>query len=212
MKFKVGLSDLSGTLIDDIEKIYRVVSNVVYDLSGQNLLREEFKETYTLNFPKFYERYGINFEDALKKYFPLYDMCPIDSRIIPGANEFLTELKKDYRLGLVTGARKVHLEQELEFVGLNKEPFEILICGVLKDAENTIGIETALKEIGTKPENVFYLCDHPDDVLMAHEVGVFPIVFSWQYSYSTRENIENVLDGNGKIVSSYKEALNFLLA
>ena len=209
MEFEVGLSDLSGTLIDDLERIYR---KVVYELSGQEILREEFKEKFTLNFPKFYEEYGINFEDALKKYFPIYDMCPIESRIIPGANNFLTELKKDYRLGLVTGARKIHLEKELEFVGLNKEHFEVLICGVLKDAENTIGVETAIKEMGTKPEKVFYLCDHPDDILMCNQIGIFPIVFDWQYGYSTKERIEKSLNGKGKIVSSYDEALDFLRA
>jgi len=93
---------------------------------------------------------------------------------IPGANDLIQRLRKDYRLGIISNAQKLFTDPELEELRL-VDPFEAVILssetGYKKPS--TRMFEVGLQALEVAPDEAIFVGDsYQDDVVGAKQVGL----------------------------------------
>jgi HAD superfamily hydrolase (TIGR01549 family) len=166
------LFDLDGTLLDSFRLHYRAYE-VMFRHFGIEMSRELFLQTYSPNWYRTYEAFGLAAEhwelanslwlDAANKHFP---------ELFPGVSEMLHELSKIYKLGIVTSGSRSRVSKELERLQVAPH-FATVVTGddVTNPKPEAEGLKRALDEINAEPNQAVYVGDALADFEMARAVG-----------------------------------------
>ena len=191
MKFKVVVFDLDGTIIDNVEYVWKMIhEHLGIDDHPQRIKnREDFLSgrisyyewaKYDLDLMK---EHGANREKILKVFE--------NARLMDGALETLETLKREnYKLALISGSLSILLEKFIpdykrifDHVFINRVEFDEK--GEIRDVKPTpfdmshkkTGLIKVCELEGIEPKDVAFVGDHDNDLGIAREAG-FTIAFN----------------------------------
>ncbi len=93
---------------------------------------------------------------------------------VAGAPETIRELKqKGYRLGVVSSGSECRIAREVGDLGLESF-FEIVVCNEQMEHKkpHPEGLETAIRLLGSSPEESCYVGDSPEDIEMGKRANM----------------------------------------
>jgi len=93
--------------------------------------------------------------------------------LLPGARSVLQELRRAYRLGLVTSGSRWRVVRQLRVFGLTRV-FAARVCAgdTPQRKPHPAPLQTAMKRMGIEPHACVYIGDTPEDLEMARRAGV----------------------------------------
>jgi putative hydrolase of the HAD superfamily len=125
-----------------------------------------------------------------KRTGEIYDRMVELAKIDPTMIEFMAELKKSYKLGLLTNSSD-NTRKYIEQAELDKLFDEMVFShevGMIKPDRKIY--EYALKKLAVKPEQVVFIDDKPENVAAAKKLGIRGIIFK-----STKKLKQDFLEG-----------------
>ena len=186
------LFDLSGTLVDDLQAVYKGYVDLCkkYDRKSPSLL--QFREEFKLPYPEFLAENGYNdVMIAINFWQNAYMNHGSSITIFPDVIPTLKELKKQdsIKLGVVSQTPKEQVEQNLRKFNLESYFNNIVLD---KWKPNPKGLLQALDELKTKnPQKVVYIGDMKEDLQAAHAANIQPwAIYREQGSFNTLKNIK----------------------
>jgi HAD superfamily hydrolase (TIGR01549 family) len=184
---KAMLFDMDGTLIDSRQAIYRQLKDFaethflpqptyqqvmehVHQTNLKGLLYKlwpaQFKDSrFAENIAKEIETSYTNF------YMPRY------GKVIDGAIEFLITLKKsEHRIGIVTNASQLMMNQFLKGFNLNNiVNIAISADDIKKPKPNSEGILKALSSINVEASEALFIGDSTSDIIAGKTAGLLTV-------------------------------------
>ena len=143
-------------------------------------------------------------EEYVKEYLKEYLSLP-EAPLYEGTLKTLTELKKDFSLGLVTGKPKVNTVSCLENVGMS-HIFDCMVCA--EDTERAKPyadpLLKALDYFNVKPNEAVYIGDAFNDFKASKAAGVPVIAVTW--GGLRREETEN--ENPDFIADTWEDVIN----
>ena len=158
-----------GVTLDPEEEHARILAtwSQPHDIELKNLLRE----------------YPDRVEEACRIYEEIFfgDAFVSSLTYVKGANELLNRLKINYTLAISTGAHPTVLQKRIMPKFKVPDVFtEIMFGYEIDDPEKNkphpYMLETIMERTGCKPEESIFVGDAKNDVMMARNAGVEPIV------------------------------------
>ena len=206
--------DFNGTLIDDSYLCFEIENDIFKSLGTNiNLTFEEYKDLFVHPVSDYYKRLGLENKNDIyhkinEKFFDEYEKRQkSEVHLFPGVIETLKTLKdKDYNLFILSATEINLLEKQLESLGILSY-FDELIASNKKDAKgkDEYGKEFAIRR-NLNCDNALMIGDTLHDFDVSKVLGVNVLL------YDQGHNSKKVLEETGaKVVSSYKEILNFIL-
>ena len=168
------LFDWDGTLSDTAEASFRCYVRLFAEL-GVPFDRETYARTYSPNWYRTFRDLELPEERwpyADERWLALYAEEQVG--IVPGARELLDLLAvRGIRAGIVTsgGAERVSREIERHRLG-HRLGVRVFGSDVREKKPHPEGLLLCLKRMDLRPEDVVYVGDSPEDVLMAKAAGV----------------------------------------
>ena len=183
MNYKAIIFDLDGTLVHTPQDYVKTcLEKTLAELGSSAVLTDEIikefwfytgrnkivENVFNLDVGTFWKNYRKNDKPDLRKRV---SRAYKDTKIIK-------ELKKRYRLGIVTGAEKAVAHAEMELMGSGI--FNSLI--IAKQSEgiepkpNPEGVYLCLKELGVESSETIFVGNGGEDIEAAKTAGVFDIL------------------------------------
>lgn len=209
-KIETVLFDLSGTLVDDLQAVYKGYLDLCNKYGRVNPSLLQFREDFKLPYPEFLAEKGYtNVMDAINFWQNAYMNHGSSIRIFPDVISGLKELKKQesIRLGVVSQTPKEQVEQNLRKFNLESY-FDNIVLDRWKPQPK--GLLQALEELKiTDPEKVVYIGDMKEDLQAAHAAKIQAwAIYREKGSFNTLDNIKK---GNPlKILSGLSEISEML--
>jgi len=180
--------DWAGTLYDDREQSYLATRQVIKDLSGADITREEYKNHFKLPVTGFYERYGVfkKIEELNEIYFNVYEDFFDKGFLYPGVKESLNKLKeKGVTCSVFSTVRQCQLDKLCDQHGI-KEHF-VHVHGGVSDKRQEI--EHHYTHQKHEPEHVIFFGDMSHDVEAAnlHNMHSACMLNGYQHSHELIE-------------------------
>ncbi|MBQ4607285.1 MAG: HAD family hydrolase [Clostridia bacterium] len=111
-------------------------------------------------------------EEQKKRFSDTWSLMRQEKVVAEGVFPLLEQLKKTYRLGIISNYR-ASLAEYLEEVGLRPYFETIIISEIVGYEKPDVRIfNVALQEMDLQPEECLYVGDHPFDVLGAKDAGM----------------------------------------
>ena len=191
-QFQTYLFDFDGTLVDSYESLVKVFEGA-YSKVGVTV-----PDGYTLRLMRcplyvgYQELNGPDDEESKKVFGDEIVRLLDDDDILRLTNtykevkETLKSLKDNGKtLGIVTSNSKKHVEAALEFVGIDKELFSVIVGNeaTKKHKPNPDPIYKGLELLNERKENACYVGDAPDDVRSAINADVTPILIDRNHEH-----------------------------
>lgn len=188
---KAILFDLGNTLYDKQQYLDGAFRNVAHYLKEQldldlksvlDLLYRIWKvhsSHYEFLFKDLLEILGIYSARSLDKTLHIYHSHKCRLKPYPGVTTLLANLKKHYKIGVVTDGHPQMQRNKIRALGW-KKMFDIIIYTADFDKSylkpNPFVYQLAMETIGAKGEETIYVGDNPhDDFKGARQVGIFTI-------------------------------------
>lgn len=119
---------------------------------------------------------GLNFYQRMKFMINgviMYNKCKMNIVPQPGAIETLNLLANDYKLGLVTSAKREIINKALEQIPILKE-FNVLITqeDCIHTKPHPEGILKGVKGLGLSARECLYVGDMPSDIIASRKANV----------------------------------------
>ncbi len=119
---------------------------------------------------------GLNFYQRMKFMINgviMYNKCKMNIVPQPGAIETLNLLANDYKLGLVTSAKREIINKALEQIPILKE-FDVLITqeDCIHTKPHPEGILKGVKGLGLSTRECLYVGDMPSDIIASRKANV----------------------------------------
>jgi HAD superfamily hydrolase (TIGR01549 family) len=172
-RYKAVLFDLDGTLLDSFPMHY-VAYEAMFSRFGIAMSRELFLSTYSPNWYRTYEAFGLAEEhwEAANDLW-LSEAAKHTPELFPGVSEILTELYKTFSLGIITSGSKSRVIRDLDRTGIAQH-FGIVITGddITEPKPAPEGLETALRHLSISATEAVYVGDAHADFEMARNAGV----------------------------------------
>jgi len=168
------LFDLDGTLLDSFP-VHFEVFKTTFAHFGIQLTKENFLSSYSPNWYKTYEAFGLKKEDwKSADTIWLKEVEEKTAQLFPGVKETLLKLSEHYTLGLVTSGSKIRVDRDLKATAINHF-FKTIITGddIKKPKPAPEGLEIALRNLDKQPDEVIYIGDSSADYEMAKSAGVY---------------------------------------
>lgn len=173
ISIKAVLFDLDGTLLDSFGLHYSAYE-VMFAEFGIEMERELFLSTYSPNWYRTYEAFGLNEEhwptanDLWLKAAENYS-----AELFPGVLSTLDGLKTQYELGVVTSGSKSRVLRDMDRLDIHKY-FSTLVTGedITEPKPAPQGLQMALDELSLSPEQAVYVGDAHADFEMSRAAGV----------------------------------------
>lgn len=190
MKFKLGIFDWNGTLLDDLNLVYGSVTAIFkyYNLKPPELAT--YREKITAQFMNFYYGEGIpktatgdDLNKIRKEYFEKHkDEVMLNKNALATLKKLKTMSMKT---AIVSGEMAGYLQKRLK-------QFEIShlfdkVCDGAYDKEKAL--TQTLYYFRVKPEESFYVDDTEDGIKAAKKVGIKTFGFIHPNSYHSPERI-----------------------
>ena len=152
----------AGLALDEFEKEHiRLMNEIHIDMILQGLMSLE--EARVLRFKKAFEFYGVASADELSyRAAEIYRNSYVTvNRLVPGAMELITHLKKDYKIGIVTNNLT---EEQLRKIRFLKIDHLIDVMVTSEDAgftkPNPAIFNMLLEKLNVMPEEAIMIGDH----------------------------------------------------
>lgn len=198
MTIKNVVFDWSGTLSNDLPKVYETAMNVFETLNIPRINLDEYKEKFTIPVMDFYRLYlpedaeSYVPDDEIDKLFrEFYGEIDIPVEMHRDVKSVLEKLvDKGIKLAIVSTHKQDSLEEEARAYGIHKYFKEgnekFMIYG---DVENKIEeLPTYLEELGFDPKETMYVGDLDHDILAGSQAGLKTFAVTW--GYNSRERLE----------------------
>ncbi|HXE74554.1 MAG TPA: HAD family hydrolase [Candidatus Xenobia bacterium] len=170
---KAILFDLDGTLLDSFEPHYRAFRATLARF-GIRLTRRRFLQAYSPDWRETYRAMGLPrelWDEASVHWREFVRTHP--PRLLPGARETLRCLRKNFRLGVVTGGSRKRVMNDLRRTRIRRF-FDTVVCGddVVHRKPSPQGLHIALRALRAKPRQALYVGDTEVDRVMARKARV----------------------------------------
>ncbi len=191
MKFDHIIWDWSGTISDDLQRVYEATMRVFDTLGIPRITAKEHKEKFVLppvNFYKGFTVHAADLEPELARLFKRhYAAVRAENEIplhpIPGMVDVVGELFQSYIPQSVISAHvQGELEREADQYGL--APSFTAIHGDIHRKSQFL--PEFVQNLGTDPARIAYIGDMTSDIAAAHAAGVHSIAVIWGYQTAER--------------------------
>lgn len=187
-KIKSIIFDLDDTLYPQLEytrHCLHATVNYISDISGENkgVIKDKLDEVlekngieYKFIFNDLFKEINFAGMSHLKEILELFWACKPEIKVFDGVLDVLTQLKKQYRLVILTDGH-VHIqEQKIDTLGI-KDFFEYVLItdslGVEYRKPSPAGYEKLLEDMNIKPQDCIYVGNDPrKDFLACKELGI----------------------------------------
>ena len=196
MLIKAMVFDASGTLINDIQAVWKSNSAAyaAFGIKGPRTI-EEFKERFKLPIPEFHMANGVPREmvtavdQKFRESYPRFAPCV---EVFPEVDEVLCELKqKGVILGVASNIPSVFLREHLKEFKIEGY-FDAVTgqedCDEQKPSPKPI-LVTAHK-LGTKPHETMYVGDMEEDMIAGKKAHAITAAIVRNESYHPRFRLE----------------------
>ena len=193
----IGL-DYSGTLVDDRERVFTTVNDILKHLGLKKKTVEEHRQLFTMDYVEYYKRLGVNVRaEELEGLYRKFYRHDISTHIIPGVKETLQSLKQNSaeNIILISGEQEDFLINSLRTLGL--ESF----------FDSVVGTQYNKTEMLRRHAPRLYVGDTTNDAEFARAAGVSFIGVCNKYSYHFRRHFDELSCGI-YLADSLEHALN----
>jgi len=170
---KAILFDLDGTLLDSFAPHYQAF-RATLGRFGIRLTKRRFLECYSPDWRETYRAMGLPREswDQASVYWREH-VRKHPPRLLPGVTRTLRRLKKNLRLGIVTGGSKKRVMGDLRRTKI-RPFFDTVVCAddVVHRKPSPQGLHIALRALQTKLRQAIYVGDTDADYEMARKARV----------------------------------------
>jgi HAD superfamily hydrolase (TIGR01549 family) len=188
--------DLDGTLLDSFRSHLAIYKATLAEF-GVALDAKRFRSHYSPNWNEFYRRVGLapeHWEAASVEW--LRRAAGHEPRLFPGVAAALRRLRRDFRLGVVTGGSGPRVRADLERGGITGL-FEVVVAAddVREPKPAPEGLQLALRTLDFAAPQALYVGDTESDYDFARAAGVAFVAVAGGFSRPTDRAAYPVLDG-----------------
>jgi len=192
MKYKLGVFDWNGTLIDDSPANFSAANSELLALGRPAITFERYRETMEFPFIHFFNRNGVDTDTYLKNrdmlqnvFMSVYEPEQKKAPLRQGAMEILDYLlDKNLTIMVLSNHIQDHLEQQMaerhvhgKFRHICGSPdISSLAVSKLSKQER---FEKILDEFGYNPEDAFIIGDSLEEPEIAHHLGMMCVSVTW---------------------------------
>jgi len=209
-----ALFDWSGTLVDDLDVVWRTNDQTLMSFGVPHQDIETFRERFILPWQSFYALYGLGdartLEEVDARFWKIYRPLSEEIRPFPETFPLLAKLKSmGIKTAVVTQTKRGPLLEQMERFGL----VELVDATVgAEDAEelkpSPKPVLAALRKLHVEPEEAVFTGDMVEDVLAGNSAGVRVISIVRKGSYQTEERVKS---GNPyRIARSMREVTDII--
>lgn len=170
---KAVLFDLDGTLLDSF-KLHYVAYEVMFGHFGIEMSREIFLSTYSPNWYRTYEAFGLDEEHWERANTLWLEAAAVhEPDLFPGVGKMLTELGSTYQLGIVTSGSKSRVVSDLARLDIARH-FSTVVTAedINKPKPAPDALELAMRHLSVNPHDAVYVGDAHADFEMSRAAGV----------------------------------------
>lgn len=184
---KLIMFDFDGVLVDSNEAWADVYKKSASDAGlRKKITYEDLKPHYGKPYIEFFKAAFPEISDdkgvAEKLYSSFVNLSsseelPDSFRVIPGVNDSLTKLKKNFKLALGTGNSRRIIGKFMNRLGFDKY-FDLVVAGddVVNGKPHPDMLLKALNHFNLEPDEAVYVGDAPADILAAKNAGMKSVV------------------------------------
>ena len=170
---KAILFDLDGTLLDSFHLHYSAYEDM-FGHFGIEMSRELFLSTYSPNWYRTYEAFGLGEEHWERANSLWLEAAAVqEPELFPGVEEMLVELGSSYGLGIVTSGSKSRVVNDLDRLDIARH-FSTIVTGddITEPKPAPEALELALTHLSIPPHDAVYVGDAHADFEMSRAAGV----------------------------------------
>lgn len=181
--------DLDNTLYDEGIWFARALDRIAPEVasrSGGNLekIRHRFDEIllakgkhYNQLFDDVLAEEGLDVGENLPDLLDLFAAVDGDVNLFPGVRELLDDLRRHYRLGLITSGRERVQQRKVRVLGLGKSFDRVIFSSTLPENKpGRMPFQTLADDLRVEPRKAVYIGDNPlFDFRGAGEIGMTTI-------------------------------------
>jgi beta-phosphoglucomutase-like phosphatase (HAD superfamily) len=212
---QAALFDWSGTLVDDLDVVWRTNDQTLMSFGVEHLEKEEFRERFVLPWQSFYGSFGLGTKEKLKEVDSLFWRIyrPLSKEIKPFRETpmALERLRsRGIKIGVVTQTKRAPLLEQIGRFGLDG----LIDCAVGEEDADELKpspkpVLEALRRLGVGPERAVFTGDMVEDVISGRRAGVKVISIIREGSYQTEERVSR--GGPFKIAHGMDEVTGIIL-
>ena len=180
---RAALFDWDGTLADTAEATFRCYVRMFAEF-GIAFDRDAFLRSYSPNWYHTFRTLGIpehRWAEADEAW--LREFAAESVELIDGARDLIHELdERGVAIGIVTSGTRDRVKRELEGHGLAPRVRECVFgSDVAEKKPHPAALSLCIDRLGVAADEVVYVGDSPEDILMARAAGVFSIAVPGGY-------------------------------
>jgi phosphoglycolate phosphatase len=179
---KLIIFDFDGTLFDTFDSVYYMLKNILLEYNFKIKNKKDFSKIYNENFYETMKKDGIKGKrlNKLKKETALLRLKTAEEiGVFKGIPVVLKELKKKYKLAIISSSFGKSIKKSLKHSGILKY-FDFVI-GAEKEESKVKKIKLCMRKFKLKNSEVIYVGDTSGDVVEAKKAKVKSIAVSWGY-------------------------------
>ena len=186
-KIKLVVWDMDGTLIDSASVVPDTFIATVLEFSGVQKTRTQIVELYSLGVPENILAHLLGETpgpEVMQYYYGTLNSGSINIGSYEGIAECLSELSKDVRLAVFTGASQQSAEALIGSTGLAKYFDLILGADGFPPKPDPTGLIEVASRLGVACEECVYIGDAPADIQAASAAKMMSIGAGWGHLFS----------------------------
>ncbi len=211
-----ALFDWSGTLVNDLDAVWRTNDATLMSFGIPHQDVTTFKERFVLPWQKFYGSYGLGTPEKLEevdsRFWKTYRTLSTEIKPFPGTLPLLRRLKAaGFKVAIVTQTKRGPLQDQIRRFGLGD--YIDATVGA-EDADelkpSPLPILAALRKLGAEAGRSVFTGDMVEDAMSGNRAGVRVISIVQEGGYQTEERVR---EGDPfSVVHSLSEAADVILS